>query len=155
MAILFCFISADVATISPFLSIPPRRKLSTFNKTWAIAWMEDGIAKAEVAQRLGVHHSVIVRLHQRFRVTNSVEEIQRSGGPRKTTEREDHFIERQALTQRDITSTSIQRQLRMATNTILIRQAIRNGLHHFRLKSGRPTVRPQLLAAHRLSRRAF
>ena len=135
--------------------MPPRRKLSTFDKTRAIAWIQDGVAKAEVARRLGVHHSIIIRLHQRFRATNSVEERPRSGAPRKTTPREDRFIERQALLRHDATSTSIQRQLQMATNTNLSRQAIQNRLHHFGLRSRRPAVRPRLLAAHRHARRAF
>ena len=79
----------------------------------------------------------------------------RSGRPRQTTPREDRFIERQVLLQRDATSTSIQRQLRVATNTIHSRQAIRNRLHHLGLRSRRPAVRPRLLAAHKLARRAF
>ena len=121
----FGFINAGLVTVSPLLTMPPRRKLSTFDKTRAIAWIQDGIAKAEVAQRLGVHHSVIDRLTQPFRETNSIEERPRSGRPRQTTPREDQFIKRQVLLQRDATSTSNQRQLRFATNTILSRQAIR------------------------------
>ena len=70
----FGFIIAGLVTVSPLLTMPPRRKLSTFDKIRAIAWIQDGIAKAEVARRLGVHHSVIVRLTQRFRETNSIEE---------------------------------------------------------------------------------
>ena len=68
------FISAGLVTGSNLLTMSPRRKLSTFDKTRVIAWIQDGIAKAEVARRLGVHHSVIVRLTQRFRETNSIEE---------------------------------------------------------------------------------
>ena len=137
---LFFFISAAFATVRHYLTIPPRRKLSTFDQTRVIAWIQDGVAKTEVARRLHVHLSIIVRLHHRFLDTNSVKEMAQSGGPRKATSRENRFTERQVLQQRDATSTSIQRQLRVATNTILSRQAIRNRLHHFGLRSRRPAV---------------
>ncbi|KAK7098836.1 hypothetical protein V1264_003061 [Littorina saxatilis] len=59
--------------------MPPRRKVTTFNKARAIAWLQDGVSKREVGRRLGVSHSVVVRLHQKFQATNSVLERPRSG----------------------------------------------------------------------------
>ena len=44
----FGFVSAGLVTVSPLLNMPPRRKLRTFDKTRAIAWIQDGIAEAEV-----------------------------------------------------------------------------------------------------------
>ncbi|KAK7091952.1 hypothetical protein V1264_009568 [Littorina saxatilis] len=97
--------------------MPPRRKVTTFNKARAIAWLQDGVSKREVGRRLGVSHSVVVRLHQKFQATNSVLERPRSGRPKKTTQREDRFIRRQALQQRGTTANIIRGQLRVATNT--------------------------------------
>ncbi|KAK7097112.1 hypothetical protein V1264_004136 [Littorina saxatilis] len=34
--------------------MPPRRKVTTFNKARAIAWLQDGVSKREVGRRLGV-----------------------------------------------------------------------------------------------------
>ena len=108
-ALSFFFKSADFATVRHYLTMPLWRKLSTFNKTRAITWIQDGVSKPKVARRLHVYNSIIIRLHHRFLTTKSVEKMARSGRPRKTTSREDRFIERQVLQQRDATSTSIRR----------------------------------------------
>ena len=69
------------------LTMPARRKLSTFDRGRAIAWLQDRVSTCQVARRLRVSHSVIVRLHQRFLATNNVDERPRSGCPKKTTPR--------------------------------------------------------------------
>ncbi|KAK7101332.1 uncharacterized protein [Littorina saxatilis] len=109
--------------------MPPRRKVTTFNKARAIAWQQDGVSKQEVGRRLGVSHSVVFRLHQKFQATNSVLERPRSGRPKKTTQREDRFIRRQALQQRGTTANIIRGQLRVATNTNVSTKTIRKRLH--------------------------
>ncbi|KAK7094191.1 hypothetical protein V1264_007846 [Littorina saxatilis] len=115
--------------------MPPRRKVTTFNKARAIAWLQDGVSKREVGRRLGVSHSVVVRLHQKFQATNSVLERPRSGRPKKTTQREDRFIRRQALQQRGTTANIIRGQLRVATNTNVSTKTIRKRLHEVGLRS--------------------
>ncbi|KAK7096604.1 hypothetical protein V1264_005880 [Littorina saxatilis] len=118
--------------------MPPRRKVTTFNKARAIAWLQDGVSKREVGRRLGVSHSVVVRLHQKFQATNSVLERPRSGRPKKTTQREDRFIRRQARQQRGTTANIIRGQLRVATNTNVSTKTIRKRLHEVGLRSRRP-----------------
>ncbi|KAK7095076.1 hypothetical protein V1264_006536 [Littorina saxatilis] len=131
--------------------MPARRKLTTFNRGRAIAWLHDGVSKCEVARQLGVSHSVIVRLNQRFQTTNNVEERPRSGRPQKTTPREDRFIQRQALQHRATTCKVIRGQLREATNINVSERTIGNRLHDARLRSRCPAVhvRP-LLTQYRL-----
>ncbi|KAK7090308.1 hypothetical protein V1264_010123 [Littorina saxatilis] len=46
--------------------MPPRRKLSDLDRGRAIGWLQDGVAARQVAQRLAVALSVIIRLKQRF-----------------------------------------------------------------------------------------
>ncbi|KAK7106404.1 hypothetical protein V1264_017665 [Littorina saxatilis] len=135
--------------------MPPRRKVTTFNKARAIAWLQDGVSKREVGRRLGVSHSVVVRLHQKFQATNNVLERPRSGRHKKTTQCEDRFIRRQALQQRGTTANIIRGQLRVATNTNVSTKTIRKRLHEVGLRSRRPAVRPRLTAAHRQARLAF
>lgn len=135
--------------------MPPRRKLSEFERGRAVAWFQDGVPKREVARRLQVSISVIVRLIQRFTATGRVHERRRSGRPKKTNPREDRLIERQALQTRTASSSIIRRQLRVATNINISQQTIRNRLHGFNLRSRRPAVRPRLTPAHRAARRAF
>ncbi|KAK7096613.1 hypothetical protein V1264_005889 [Littorina saxatilis] len=77
--------------------MPPRRKLNEFERGRAVAWFQDGVPKREVARRLHVSISVIVRLIQRFTATGRVQERRRPGLPKKTTPREDRLIEQLAL----------------------------------------------------------
>ncbi|KAK7107686.1 hypothetical protein V1264_015566 [Littorina saxatilis] len=135
--------------------MPARRKLTTFNRGRAIAWLHDGVSKCKVARQLGVSHSVIVRLNQRFQTTNNVEERPRSGRPKMTTPREDRFIQRQALQHRATTCKVIRGQLREATNINVSERTIGNRLHDARLRSRRPAVRPLLTQVHRRARLAW
>ncbi|KAK7107340.1 hypothetical protein V1264_015283 [Littorina saxatilis] len=89
--------------------MPPRRKLSDLDRGRAIGWLQDGVAARQVAQRLAVAPSVIIRLKQRFHATGRVQE--RSGRPRVTTQREDRFIQRQAMQQRTATANNIRQRL--------------------------------------------
>ncbi|KAK7099526.1 hypothetical protein V1264_003654 [Littorina saxatilis] len=77
--------------------MPPRRKLSDLDRGRAIGWLQDGVAARQVAQRLAVAPSVIIRLKQRFQATGRVQERQRSGRPRATTQREDRFIHKERI----------------------------------------------------------
>ena len=135
--------------------MPPRRKLSNFDRARAVAWFQDGVTKREVARRLQVSISVIVRLIQRYTATGRVQERRRSGRPKKTNPREDRLIERQALQTRTASSSIIRRHVRVAANINISQQTIRNRLHGFNLRSRRPAVRPRLTPAHRAARRAF
>ncbi|KAK7115972.1 hypothetical protein V1264_001738 [Littorina saxatilis] len=135
--------------------MPPRRKLNEFERGRAVAWFQDGVPKREVARRLHVSISVIVRLIQRFTATGRVQERRRPGRPKKTTPREDRLIERLALQTRTASSSIIRRQLRVATNTNISQQTVRNRLRGFNLRSRRPAWRPRLTPAHRAARRAF
>ena len=58
-----------------------------------------------MAQRVGVHHSVIDRLMDRFQTTGTVEDLPRSVRPRKTIPRDDRLIVRRA--RRDNFTTAV------------------------------------------------
>ena len=73
-----------------------RRKLSIAERWQAVGMSQTGLSNRRVAQRVGVHHSVIDRLMDRFQATGTVEDRPRSGRPRKTTPREDRLIARRA-----------------------------------------------------------
>lgn len=96
-----------------------------------------------------------MRLRDRFQATGMVQERRRSGRPKKTTPREDRFIQRQALQQRNATANVIRHHLRVATNTIISDQTTRNRLHAVNLRSRRAARRPKLTPAHRAARRAW
>ena len=145
------FISNSACEKMQCNSIPPRRKLSDLDSGRAIGWLQEGVAVRQVAQRLGMSHSVI-RLRQRFPNTGGVQEQQRSGRPRITTPREDRYIERQALQERTTTANNIRRRLRDATSTVVSDQTIRNRLHTANLRVRPPAIRPRLTDAHTAAR---
>ena len=152
---LLGFIRRHSTSSRPHLTMPSRRKLSNFDRARAVAWFQDGVTKREVARRLQVSISVIVRLIQRYIATGRVQERRRSGRTKKTNPREDRLIERQALQTRTASSSIIRRHVRVAANINISQQNIRNRLHGFSLRSRRPAVRPCLTPAHRAARRAF
>ena len=152
---LLGFIRRHSTSNRPHLTMPPRRKLSNFDRARAVAWFQDGGTKREVARRLQVSISVIVRLIQCYIATGRVQERRRSGRPKKTNPREDRLIERQALQTRAASSSIIRRHVRVAANINISQQTIRNRLHGFYLRSRRPAVRPRLAPAHRAARRTF
>ncbi|KAK7097174.1 hypothetical protein V1264_004189 [Littorina saxatilis] len=135
--------------------MPPRKKLSDLDRGRAIGWLQDGVAARQVAQRLAVAPSVIIRLKQRFHATGRVQERQRSGRPRVTTQREDRFIQRQAIQQRMATANNSRQRLQATTNTVVCGQTIRNRLHNFGLRARRPVRGTTLTANHRAARRAW
>ena len=149
------FISNSASEKTQCNSMPPRRKLSELDRGRAIGWLQDGVAVRQVAQRLGVSHSVIIRLRQRFQNTGRTQEQPRSGRPRITTPREDRYIERQALQDRTATANNIRRRLRDATHTVVSDQTIRNRLHNANLRARRAAIRPRLNDAHRAARREW
>ena len=103
----------------------PRRKLSDFDWTRAITWLQDRVGVREVARRLQVSYSVIIRLRERFQATGTVKERPRPDQPKKTTAREDRFIRRHALRTRTTTSNTIRCRLQAATNTAVCEMTIR------------------------------
>ncbi|KAK7091420.1 hypothetical protein V1264_009103 [Littorina saxatilis] len=136
--------------------MPPRRKLSDLDRGREIGWLQDGVAAMQVAQRLAVAPSVIIRLKQRFHATGRVQERQlRSGRPRVTTQREDRFIQRQAMQHRMATANNIRQRLQASTYTVVRGQTIRNRLHNFGLRARRPVRGTTLTANHRAARRAW
>lgn len=135
--------------------MPPRRKLNDFERAQATAWLQDQIGVREVARRLGVSHPVIIRLHRRFQATGRVQDRPRSGRPRKTTAREDRFIQRQARQERRATANVIRHRLRAVTHTRISEQTTRNRLHDVNLHARRPIRRPRLTENHRHIREAW
>ncbi|KAK7094998.1 hypothetical protein V1264_006467 [Littorina saxatilis] len=117
--------------------------------------VQDGAAARQVAQRLAVASSVIIRLKQRFQATGRVQERQRSGRPRVTTQREDRFIQRHAMQQRLATANNIRQCLQATANTVVSGQTIRNLLHNFGLRARGPVRETTLTANHRAVRRAW
>lgn len=135
--------------------MPPRHRLSTLDRGRALGWLQDGTSGREVARRLGVSHSVIQRLQERFQATGSAEERPRSGRPRATTQRDDRYLQLSALRDRTISSRTLRSNLRTATHVIISQDTVRRRLREIGLHSRVPAVRLPLTPRHRRARSAF
>lgn len=135
--------------------MPPRQRLATVDCGRAIGWLEDGISGREVARRLGVSHSVIQRLHERFQATGSADARPRSGRPRVTTRRQDRYLQLSALRDRAVTSRTLRSNLRTAVNVTISRDTVRRRLHETELHSRVPAICLPLTPRHRRARSAF
>ena len=82
----------------------PRKQLTVFEKGKIVAWSEEGVSNKEIGRRLKRTHHTIGRFLKHFKTTESHKRRTGGGRKRKTTERQDRFIERQVLKRRWITS---------------------------------------------------
>ena len=135
--------------------MPPRRRLSDADRGRALAWIQDGISLREIGRRLGVTHSVIQRLRERWQTTGSVQEPRRPGRTRSTTIQQDRFVVLSSLRDRTAPARAIRNELLNATNVTVSDQTIRNRLREAGLRSRSAAVRPPLTPVHRLRRRQF
>ncbi|KAK7096213.1 hypothetical protein V1264_005533 [Littorina saxatilis] len=132
--------------------MPPRTKLTTLDRGRALGWLQDGVSGSEVSRRLGVSHSVIQRLHQRFQTTGSAVERPRSGRPRCTDRRDDRYLQLLALRNRTNTRRTLIGNFRAATNVTISRMTVTRRLREVRLHSRRTVVRSPLTPRHRRAR---
>ncbi|XP_035825901.1 uncharacterized protein LOC118477763 [Aplysia californica] len=135
--------------------MPPRQKLNEFDRTRAIAWLQYGVGVREVPRILQLSHLTIIRLRQWFAVTGRLLERRRKGRPKKTTVREDLYIQHQATQKRTSSSSVFRRRLRAATYTTVSSQTIRNCIHDVNLRARRPVRKPTLTQNQRANRQIW
>ncbi len=87
---------------------PPkcRKQLTPFDKGQIVAWFADHVSNRQIAKRLKRDHRTIDRFLKLYKDTRSYARAGVTGVKRKTTEREDRLIVRQALKKRKITVDS-------------------------------------------------
>lgn len=127
-----------------------RQKMSIVERWQAVGMNSAGLSNRRIAANFGVNNSVISRLLARHRHTGTVEDRPRSGRPRKTTPREDRYLNRQARLQPFSTAVQL-RGMWPIGGRISVRTVVRR-LHSFRLRARRPVKRPELTRRHRQAR---
>ena len=106
----------------------------------AIGMLTAGKSARDVTRHFQLHQSTISRPLNRFQQTGNVADRPRSGRPRKSTLREDHFLTTSFRRNRFLSSRKLGRLLRNATGTRVCNRTVRNRLHAARLKECRPYV---------------
>ncbi len=74
------------------------KQLNAFEKGQADAWSAEGVSHREIARRLKCHHATIGRFLKRFKATGDFKQLKGRGRKRKTSARDDRFIERRTTT---------------------------------------------------------
>ena len=86
----------------------------------AVSMSQTGLSNRRVAQSVGVHHSVIDCLMDRFQATGTVKNRPRAGRPRKTTPREDRLIARRTMRDNFTTASRIHAGLPFGGHVLLM-----------------------------------
>ncbi|GFV29575.1 HTH_Tnp_Tc3_2 domain-containing protein [Trichonephila clavipes] len=110
-----------------------------------IGQLECGRTQLEVSEELGIAHSVISRLWQRFQDDGNVSKCCSTCRPLVTTPNEDRYIW-QLLPKE--TASDLSRQLSSATGTTVSRQTVYRRLGHIGIYARRPVRCVPLTATH-------
>ena len=119
-------------------------RLSIAERNQALEIIQAGRSTLVVANHFNCHHSTIVRICQRFAVTNSVADRPRTGRQRVTTRNQDRRIRLAHLRDRFTTATSTARETPASHRQRIIAHAVRRRLKESRLSARRPYRGPLL-----------
>jgi transposase len=133
----------------------PRGHLRVEEVSQIIILLREGYSQREVAQILNTNKSVVQRAAARHRTTGSLKRKRGQGAKRKTTAREDHYIELQALRKRFVTSRELKNYLRLATGKEISTKTVRRRLKEVNLIARKPATGPILTALHKINRLSF
>ena len=111
-----------------------------------------GMSARDISRHFQCHESTISQLLNRFQQTGNVAEPSRSGRPRKTTPREDHFLTTLSRRDRFLSTRKSGGLLRNASGTRVCDSTVRNRLHAARLKACRPYIGIPLMLRHHETR---
>ena len=117
--------------------------------------LQTGSTHVQTADFFNISQFVVSQLWARYQRHGSVADMQRSGRPRSTSRRDDRIVVNQALRNRSLTSTDLQKYLRRVRGVTVSRQTIRNRVHVGGLSARRPQVVLPLKGRHRTARLAW
>lgn len=127
-------------------------RLGNESRQRALALLQTGLSQNQVARRLNVHRSTIVRLLRRVRDTGSVSDRPRPGAPRITSRRQDNFIRRRHLNNRFLNAQSTAALVIGNRGRPIHRRTVSRRLKEHRLRCHRPYRGQVLTRRHRLNR---
>ncbi|GFX03862.1 transposable element Tcb2 transposase [Trichonephila clavipes] len=138
------------------MSTMSQRSHLTDSEAWRVVGRLEGRqTQAEVVQAIGVSHSVISRIWNRFLETGSAGRRPGQGRKRATTPNEDRYLVLTAQRHQNMKTTLLQQHLCLATGTTVATQTVRNQLHGVCLYTRRPMVCVRLTSRHRRDRREW
>ena len=127
-------------------------RLTVQQREQAIGCLQGSQSVDNVAHAFNVNITTIYRLQDRFTVTNSSDDLPRSGRPRVTTQRQDRHIHRLHLRDPFMVANETARQTIGVHNQPISGDTVRRRLRGQNLRCRRPVRRPSLTQQHRQNR---
>jgi transposase len=112
-----------------------------------------GMSFKAIGRQMGYHYTVVSGLVRKYKQTNNVKDLLRSGRPRVTSDRDDRALQR--LVRRMPFATSPVLKQHWLPNRRLSTRTVNNRLKSAGLKSRRVNKRPLLAYRHRRTRLAW
>ncbi|RZC40880.1 HTH Tnp Tc3 2 domain containing protein [Asbolus verrucosus] len=131
------------------------RHLSLDECVQAATWVDEGWSYRNIVQRLGISHTTISRVIQRYRETQDHQRYLGQGRPRKTTALEDRFLRISVLRERFTTYRDLQRQLETIHEIQVSFKTVRRRLAEHDLHHRQPATGSPFTVDHRRARLAF
>ncbi|KAM0730374.1 Transposable element Tc1 transposase [Formica fusca] len=136
----------------------PRRHLTELEVVHLITLLEEGYSQRQVANLIGVSHSVVGRAYSRYQKTGQYHRRSGQGRRRVTTSREDRVIARHAridpFVHANVIASRFYNHRRQVPYPITA-QTVRNRLREAHLRSFRPLRVPMLNNHHRRTRLTY
>ena len=67
-------------------------RLNVLQRAMIIVLTKNGLSQRQIAEQVGCSKTAVKKTQDKYRATNSITDMARSGHPRVTTERTDHHI---------------------------------------------------------------
>ena len=162
MVVLYCrFLKVADISISPIhvskkvnklhrFPMPKEHELTDFQKAEIVA-LESQFSHAEIGAQLNIHPSTVTKFLQRFKSHESIENLPRSGRPRKTSETRDRWIARNAESQTHVPLKVLKDILNIDINQRTIRRRLREA----GIRKWRAVNRPLLTKVHAYKRQKW
>ena len=130
--------------------MPKEHELTDLEKG-GIVTLEPHFSHAEIGDQLDIDRSTVTKFLERFHIRQSIENLPRSGRPRKTSETGDRWIIRNAESETHVSF----KQLKNILNIDISQQSIRQRLREAGIRKWRAVKRPLLTKAHAYERRKW
>lgn len=156
MIILFGCVLPFVYIVRNLLTKMPKvKEYSTDLKEAVIAALQNGRSQASVSRDFGLSRQIVSVWNRKFQSCGTVNNAQRSGRPRKTTERVDRDIRRRSVANPRLTAVDITRDINISYGVNVHVSTVKRRLNNLGLNGRRPSKKPLISVKNRKARLSF
>lgn len=133
----------------------PKPRVSIEHRVRIVVLAEEGHTSRYIATKVPCNQSTIVRILKKYETIGKVDDLPRSGRPRKTTVRDDRILKRMCLQNRHLTSPELLSSWKKHADIDVCPSTVRARLHSVGLKGRRARKKPLLTDFQRKRRLAW